>query len=59
MPLYEYECKKCGLVHEVIHKIEDKTFIFNCPKCDLPMVKKIGSPPFYLKGDGWSSKGRV
>ncbi len=53
MPIYEYECKKCGEVFEVMQKYSDPP-----PKthksCGSRRVKRIMSrSSFILKGTGW------
>lgn len=52
MPIYEYDCKGCGIV-EAIQKFSDGP-LTNCPKCDSKEIKKIVSASaFHLKGQGW------
>jgi len=52
MPIYEYECQKCGDVFEVMQKISDPA-----PKshsCGSRRVKRVMSQSsFVLKGSGW------
>jgi len=52
MPLYEYQCKLCRDVCEVLQKAKDKP-LDKCPKCGGPMVKRISSPAIQFKGSGW------
>jgi len=52
MPLYEYKCKKCGSVFEVIQKLSD-TPIKNCLYCKGPVKKIINAPAIQFKGNGW------
>jgi len=52
MPLYEYECERCGHVFEVIQKFSDPP-IDKCPKCGGPVHKLQSAPAFHLKGSGW------
>jgi putative FmdB family regulatory protein len=52
MPLYEYECKKCGERTEVLQKTKDKP-LEKCPKCGGAVVKLISSSAIQFKGDGW------
>ncbi len=53
MPLYEYECRKCGHRFETIQTFSDKP-IRKCPKCRTGTVKKlISSPAVHFKGSGW------
>ena len=53
MPLYEYECKKCGHRFEEIQQFSDPP-IKKCPKCKKGRVKKLPSAPaVQFKGSGW------
>jgi putative FmdB family regulatory protein len=52
MPLYEYECAKCGHRFEVIQKFSDP-LVTKCPKCGGAVHKLMSSPAFHLKGTGW------
>jgi putative FmdB family regulatory protein len=52
MPLYEYECERCGHVFEAIQKFSDPP-IDKCPKCGGPVHKLQSAPAFHLKGSGW------
>jgi putative FmdB family regulatory protein len=55
MPVYEYECGKCGHRFEEWQKISDKP-IQTCPKCKAKKVQKlISATSFQLKGGGWYS----
>lgn len=57
MPLYEYQCKKCGHEFEEIQKFSDKP-IKKCPKCSkLSVEKKVSMTAFALKGEGWYKDG--
>ena len=49
MPIYDYECRLCGEVTEVIDPP---------PKCcGRPTRKKVTKTSFHLKGRGWASDG--
>jgi putative FmdB family regulatory protein len=52
MPLYEYQCDKCGHRFEVIQKYSDAP-IEVCPKCGGPVMKLLSSPAIQFKGTGW------
>lgn len=52
MPIYEYECEKCGRVHEILQKITDKPLVA-CPGCKGRLHKRISQCTFHLKGTGW------
>ncbi len=52
MPLYEYECKKCGHRFEKIQKFSDK-MVKKCPKCGGRVEQMISAPAVQFKGSGW------
>jgi len=52
MPIYEYECTKCGEIEEVIQKFSDKP-INKCRFCSGKLHKLISHNSFQLKGSGW------
>jgi putative FmdB family regulatory protein len=52
MPLYEYECEKCGHRFEMIRKFSDPP-LEACPKCGSPVRKLMSSPAIQFKGTGW------
>jgi len=52
MPIYEYECLKCGEMHEALRKFSDKP-LSKCPKCGGTLKKLISNTSFILKGTGW------
>jgi putative FmdB family regulatory protein len=52
MPIYEYECKKCGIHAEVLQKFSDAP-VTECESCHGKMKKIISQSTFHLKGTGW------
>ena len=52
MPLYEYECEKCGHRVEKIQKFSDPP-LETCEKCGGPVHKMQSAPAFQFKGTGW------
>jgi len=52
MPLYEYECKKCGHRFEKIQKFSDK-MVTKCPECGGRVEQTISAPAVQFKGSGW------
>jgi len=52
MPLYEYQCKKCGHRFEKIQKFSDK-MVKKCPDCAGPVEQMISAPAVQFKGSGW------
>ncbi len=51
MPLYEYQCEKCGRF-ELILKFSDPA-LSACPTCGGPIQKLLSSPAIQFKGTGW------
>jgi putative FmdB family regulatory protein len=53
MPIYEYHCKDCDHVFDVLQKMSDDLLTY-CPECGKPELRKlISAPNFRLKGKGW------
>jgi len=52
MPLYEYECKKCGHRFEKILKFSDKP-MKKCPDCGGAVEQLISASVVQFKGAGW------
>jgi putative FmdB family regulatory protein len=52
MPLYEYECLKCGERSEILQKLSDPPFT-HCPKCGGEVKKLLSSPAIQFKGSGF------
>ena len=52
MPIYEYECSKCGRIDEVLQRFSDKP-MDRCKHCSGKLHKLISQSTFHLKGSGW------
>jgi len=52
VPLYEYECTKCGHRFEKIQKFSDPP-VKTCPKCKGKVVRLLSAPAIQFKGSGW------
>ncbi len=52
MPIYEYQCKKCGERLEALVKRSDKGPT-RCRKCAGRLEKLVSSPAIQFKGEGW------
>ena len=52
MPLYEYQCEKCGHRFEKIQKFSDK-MVKKCPECGGKVEQLISAPAVQFKGSGW------
>ena len=53
MPIYEYECQKCGKVFETIQKFSDPRLTECLCEEKGPVTKLISAAAFHLKGSGW------
>jgi putative FmdB family regulatory protein len=51
MPIYEYQCQKCG-TFEATQRITEKA-LTKCPTCKGKVKKLISNTSFQLKGTGW------
>lgn len=52
MPIYEYQCGRCGKIEERIQKFSDEP-LTNCKHCSGKLNKLISHSAFHLKGTGW------
>ena len=52
MPIYEYECTKCGAVTEELQAFSDPP-LTKCEKCKGKLEKLISLSTFHLQGTGW------
>jgi len=53
MPIYEYECSRCGHTLEVMQKVSAAA-LTKCPVCNKRALhKRVSAGAFHLKGSGW------
>ena len=52
MPLYEYQCTKCGERTEILQRFSDPPYA-HCPKCGGEVKKLFSSPAIQFKGSGF------
>ena len=52
MPIYEYQCTKCGKRFEYMQKMSDPP-MKKCEACGGKLEKQISAAGFHLKGTGW------
>lgn len=52
MPIYEYQCNKCGHRFEAIQKVNDPP-LKKCEKCKGKVERMLSSPAIQFKGSGW------
>jgi putative FmdB family regulatory protein len=55
--MYEYECKDCEHIFEVIQKLDDKP-LTKCHECGAKkgLVKLLSSSVLQFNGEGWTPK---
>jgi putative FmdB family regulatory protein len=52
VPLYEYQCRKCGQRVEKIQKFSDPP-LTRCEHCGGKLERLLSSPAIQFKGTGW------
>ena len=52
MPIYEYQCQKCGTIEEALQKFSDRP-LTKCRHCTGKLHKLVSQSSFHLKGTGW------
>jgi putative FmdB family regulatory protein len=52
MPLYEYECRQCGVKSEALQKVADPP-LESCGECGGELRRLLSAPAFQFKGSGW------
>lgn len=52
MPIYEYQCQKCGARSEELQGINASP-LETCEECGGELRKLISAPAFQFKGTGW------
>lgn len=52
MPLYEYQCVKCGRKTEKIEGV-DGPHLRKCPHCGGKVERLVTAPAIQFKGAGW------
>ena len=59
MPIYEYECKKCGERFEELQNMNDAP-LKNCPKCAGPVSRLLGAgAAIIVKGSSSAAAGHT
>jgi putative FmdB family regulatory protein len=52
MPIYEFQCRKCGARLEVLQKMNDKQPV-KCKQCGGRLERLQSAPAIQFKGSGW------
>jgi len=57
MPIYEYRCRKCGMLFEMVQKVDEGGESLNCPSCGEGKPEKVISSFSSTKGSGCGTTG--
>ncbi len=52
MPIYEYQCEKCGLSFEAMQAMSDDA-LTECIECGGPVHRVLFAPAIHFKGSGF------
>ena len=52
MPIYEYQCRKCGRSFEIVQRVSEPDHK-SCKFCKGPVKRLMSVTSFHLKGPGW------
>ena len=52
MPTYEYKCRSCGHVFEIVQKMSDDPLVI-CPECGGELRKVFAPPAISFRGSGF------
>ena len=53
MPIYEYQCKKCGHRFEKLHQSFSEARVKKCPECGGAVEQLFSAPAAHFKGEGF------
>ena len=56
MPTYDYQCKKCAAVIELLHKAGEPPELVH-EDCGGELVRCINSIQVVYRGEGWARRG--
>ena len=56
MPTYQYTCKKCNVITNVIRGINDPEVEVNCSTCKIPLSRLYSIGAITFNGSGFYSK---
>jgi putative FmdB family regulatory protein len=51
LPVYEYFCKPCNAVDEVVRRVSQATDDYNCPECGTKARRHYSPPQVVTKGE--------
>jgi len=53
MPFYDYACKRCGAIVELLHSIDDESTRTH-EKCGGELERRFSATSVHFKGSGWA-----
>lgn len=56
MPIYKYQCPKCGEEIQELKRLKDADKVVRCPKCKAEMKRIFGTVRLDFRGDGFTTK---
>lgn len=51
MPIYEFYCKKCNAIDEVVRPMAESSLPYDCPDCGQRTSKKLTLPNVQTEGE--------
>lgn len=51
MPVYEFYCKKCNAIDEVVRPMKEASDPYNCPECGLVTSRRYTVPNVQTEGE--------
>lgn len=51
MPIYEFFCKKCNAIDEIVRPMSESSDPYDCPECGQRTVKKMSTPNIQTEGE--------
>jgi len=51
MPTYEFYCKKCNAIDEVVRPMSESSLAYMCPECGEGTTKKYSPPQVITQGE--------
>lgn len=51
MPVYEFFCKKCNAIDEVVRSMKDASLPYDCPECGQVTARRYTAPTIHTDGE--------
>jgi putative FmdB family regulatory protein len=59
MPLYEYQCKSCGQISEILVRLPVESQELHCKNCDSPEITRLISRPGLIRSQSQAESGTL